>query len=162
MLTKQNPTGKGGGGRDAAGDSSDSSITQNPNVANHAVYAGSQIVGRLAGDTFYKRVHSKEHFLFAPPAIAFGLDSLRQVRAAGAQWVEVLDLDTSRIYRASIEAIFAFGRETQRGGFERQIFLVLDRWTVRPAGGPSKPGAPPPEPPEPEAYTLPLFGGLAL
>ena len=125
-------------------------------------YANNRKVGRIDGDTLKKTVDADKHFLRCPPAIAFELDSLRQVRAEGVQWAEVTDKKNRRIYRASVDAILKVGREMERGGFERQIYLTLDRWQVRAVGQPVP--DPKPDTPNDDArpHTLPLFGELDL
>ena len=60
---------------------------------------GRAIVGRVEGDTFYKRARSTVHLLRRPRAWACDVDALDQARAAGAEWVEVHDLDTGTRYR---------------------------------------------------------------
>lgn len=98
-------------------------------VKSHAILEGKKVVGAVVGAVFTKRVHSSEHFLKKPPAIACGVASLTQVKGLGANTVEIIDLDNNnRRYYASIAKIEAEGIHMDRG-HGHQIFLPLDKWS---------------------------------
>ena len=91
--------------------------------------AGGQVVGQVRGDVFAKTVRASIHFLRKPPAIAFDLCSLQEAQDLGARLVCVRDSETGRQYLASVDAIWHFGFEFDRG-FGRQLALPLERWSV--------------------------------
>lgn len=93
---------------------------------------GRAVVGRVEGDTFYKRARSTVHMLRRPRAWACDLDALDQARAAGAEWVEVHDLDTGTRYRAALADFYRRGLRVDRG-HGLQLALPLECWDV--AGG---------------------------
>ena len=71
---------------------------------------GRAVVGRVEGDTFYKRARSTVHLLRRPRAWACDVDALDQARAAGAEWVEILDQDTGARYRVALVEFYRRGR----------------------------------------------------
>lgn len=91
------------------------------------IYVNGKVVGTVKGDCFIKRVASSKHFLRRPPAIAFDESTLRDAEAAGARRVEVTDIESGRVYRASIETIWARGKGFNRG-HGPQWFLPLKEW----------------------------------
>ena len=103
---------------------------------------GRAIVGRVEGDTFYKRARSTVHMLRRPRrAWAADVDTLDQARAAGAEWVEVLDQDTGARYRVALVEFYRRGLRVDRG-HGLQLALPLECWDV--AGGrrsTARPGA---------------------
>ena len=102
---------------------------------------GRAIVGRVEGDTFYKRARSTVHLLRRPRAWACDVDALDQARAAGAEWVEVLDQDTGARYRVALVEFYRRGLRVDRG-HGLQLALPLECWDV--AGGrrsTARPGA---------------------
>ena len=60
------------------------------------------------------------------------VDALDQTRAAGAQWVEVHDLDTGARYRVALVEFYRRGLRVDRG-HGAQLALPLACWDV--AGG---------------------------
>jgi len=97
---------------------------------SQAVHAASgQVVGQVRGDVFAKTVRASVHFLRKPPAIAFDLCSLQEAQDLGARLVCVRDSETGRQYLASVDAVWHFGFEFDRG-FGRQLALPLERWSV--------------------------------
>ena len=73
---------------------------------------GRAVVGRVEGDTFYKRARSTVLHLLRRPrrAWAADVDALDQARAAGAEWVEILDQDTGARYRVALVEFYRRGR----------------------------------------------------
>jgi hypothetical protein len=90
---------------------------------------GRAIVGRVEGDTFYKRARSTVHLLRRPRAWACDVDALDQARAAGAEWVEILDQDTGARYRAALADFYRRGLKVDRG-HGLQLALPLAAWDV--------------------------------
>ena len=64
-----------------------------------------------------------------PRAWACDVDALDQARAAGAVWVEVLDLDTGASYRAALADFYRRGVAINRG-HGPQLALPLACWEV--------------------------------
>ena len=95
---------------------------------------GRAIVGRVEGDTFYKKpARSSVHLLRRPrSAWACDLDALDAARSAGAEWVEVHDLDTGARYRVALVEFYRRGLRVDRG-HGAQLALPLACWDV--AGG---------------------------
>lgn len=93
------------------------------------VFVGTQPVGYVAGDTFYKRLRQSRHFLKRPPAIAFDIHTLIQAEDAGATKVFVTDIETGKTYRAPISDIWRLGKRFNRG-YGWQIYLPLPKWNA--------------------------------
>ncbi len=89
------------------------------------IYCQGKPVGRVVGDTFYKIVYGSKHFLKIPKAIAFDVSTLHDALNAGATKVQVTDIETGNIYKASISHIFKNGFRVNRGWGE-QVALVFD------------------------------------
>ena len=90
-------------------------------------------VATLCGRTLQKRVRGSLHQLRRPPAWCVDAAILEQARQDGAQMVEVLDVETRRIYRASIDTFRLHGFVFNRG-FGDQIGLALSHWHVEVEG----------------------------
>ena len=101
---------------------------------------GRAIVGRVEGDTFYKRARSTVHLLRRPRAWACDVDALDQARAAGAEWVEILDQDTGARYRAALADFYRRGLRVDRG-HGAQLALPLAAWEVVGRASTARPGA---------------------
>lgn len=99
------------------------------------IYVGATIVGRVRGDTFYKRVH-KGHYLRYPPAICFDVSTLEDAKAAGATKAEIRDMDSGKEYIAPIALILEKGIPVSRG-HGKQIGLVMNMWKEK--GAPEEP-----------------------
>jgi len=102
--------------------------------ARHSYYnSQGQVVASLKGHTLTKRVRGSRHMLRRPPALAFDAAILEQARQDGASVVEILDVETGRIYRAAIDAFELHGFKFNRG-FGEQVGLALCYWRVEAAG----------------------------
>jgi len=95
------------------------------------VYVGSQVIGNVTGDVFYKRVSRARHFLRQPVAIAFDVGSLHAAAAAGARYVCVTDTDSGREYRLPLSVVWAKGFTFDRG-HGKQIGVPIGEWNRRP------------------------------
>lgn len=93
------------------------------------IYSNNIMVGEVIGDIFRKRL-KPNHFLWRPPAIAFALQSLIDAKKAGAIKVEVINTETGRVHRATLDLIERHGFNIERGGFEPQRALALHKWQV--------------------------------
>jgi len=119
----------------------------NSNTDSHPIYVCSIFVGFVRGNTFYKNIKGSKHLLTTPPALALSVDSLTQAERAGATEIEITDKESGCIYFSTISHFRRYSFDLQRGGYEKQRALVLERWTVThtdaPTGtNPSYSGAP--------------------
>jgi hypothetical protein len=89
-----------------------------------------RIVGWVDGKRFTKIVSGSKHFLRKPPAIAFTPHTLSDAQKAGAEIVEVIDKETTIVYRAKIQTIREQGVSIERSGFEQQFYWPMEKWTV--------------------------------
>jgi hypothetical protein len=88
---------------------------------------GDKTIGIVANNAFIKNLHSSRHFLRKPEAICFDIESIEKVVKLGAKLIKILDLDTGRIYEASIALLKEKGIHINRG-FGDQIALPLRYW----------------------------------
>lgn len=109
-----------------------------------SINVNGRVVGTVRGDTLYKTIHGERHFLRYPPAIAFDFVTLETAERAGAQYVQVKDADSGKLYRASVQTIRRKGMFVNRGHGD-QIALALKDWSVNGA---------------PVGEQLVLFGGV--
>jgi hypothetical protein len=86
-------------------------------------------VGAVKGDIFRKRFKFSTGALHRPPALAFDVVSLQQAEAAGASQVEVVDIETGKIYQAPIALVWSKGFPINRG-YGDQIALRLREWRI--------------------------------
>ena len=93
------------------------------------VLLDNRVVGQVVGNTFTKKVRASIHFLRIPPAIAFDICTLDYAENFGALYVQVEELESSRIYSASIRLIREKGFIVDRG-FGKQIALHLSQWQI--------------------------------
>ena len=93
------------------------------------IYAGSNVVGYVKDDTFYKTVTGSKHFLRHPPAILFDIQSLEDAGRYGANYVHVTDRETGRVYTAPTALIWEKPIH-KNYGFGAQVGLCLKDWTV--------------------------------
>ena len=93
------------------------------------IYTNNRVVGEVIDDIFRKHLQPN-HFLWRPPAIAFGLQSLIDAKKAGATKVEVVNTETGRVHRTTLDMIERNGFSVERGGFEPQRALALHKWQV--------------------------------
>ena len=63
-----------------------------------------------------------------PRAIALSVESLRQAEAFGAHDIEIKDTESGIIYSCSVLHFKRFCFDLQRGGYEAQKALPLDRF----------------------------------
>jgi len=97
------------------------------------IRAGGQIVGRVTGDRFIKRLKGSRHMLREPRGWALDADSLSDAERFGAREVAIIDVETDITYSATVERIRAKGFKFDRG-FGLQIALPLRHWAVEQPG----------------------------
>ena len=89
-----------------------------------------RFVGEVEDGKFKKRIQFSKHALHTPPALALSVESLVQAERFGAQEIEITDLESGRVFLCTLEHFKRYSWQLQRGGFEPQRAMALDRWTV--------------------------------
>jgi hypothetical protein len=92
-----------------------------------------QPVASLSGRTLRKKVRASRHLLRQPPAWAIDLQILEAAKQDGAEWVEIADVESHKVYLAPLVAFFLHGIRIDRG-FGPQIALPLAHWHVEALG----------------------------
>lgn len=88
-------------------------------------------IGIVKGDCFYKVVQGSKHLLRRPEkAWAFSLGVLHQAARLGAVTVQVCDVESGRVYRATIRDIWTRGFPVTYDPNDDQIALPLEYWEV--------------------------------
>lgn len=93
-----------------------------------------KVCAHLDGRVLRKRVKGSIHQLRQPPGWAIDRRVFEQARADGAQWVEVLDTESNRLYRATVSDFDRWGISFDRG-FGEQVVLPLRYWQTRASEG---------------------------
>ena len=129
------------------------SIVPNYPKQNRPIFSGTRVIGLVSGDIFKKTIIGSKHFLRMPPAIAFDVSTLEDAERAGATTVEVIDKETSVIYRTSIYTIWKMGKRFNRG-HGNQIFLPICNWSIngKPPSVVTPPGNTPVAPNQPHLF----------
>jgi hypothetical protein len=109
------------------------------NVSGLLVRVGGQVVGRIEGGVFSKEARGSLHRLRRPSAWCLDCYSLDAAERAGAHSVAVIDIETGRVYSATISTIRRLGFPVNRGS-GRQVGLELRHWRV--SGEPEVTGDP--------------------
>lgn len=97
-------------------------------INQNKVFVSARYVGSVEGGVFKKTIKGEKHMLHSPRAIALSVESLRQAEAFGAHDIEIKDAESGILYSCSILHFKRFCFELQRGGFEKQKALPLDRF----------------------------------
>jgi len=90
------------------------------------IYVNKRVVGQVIGNVFVKKVSANKHFLRYPPAIAFDISSLNQAKKAGANIVKVIDRDSGREYKTSINKIMKDGFDLNYGYGDQKALLLVE------------------------------------
>ena len=91
------------------------------------IKVNNKVVGKVKGGTFKKRLTASKHFLKKPPSIAFDVTSLLQAKYAGAEAIEINEVETGSIYFTTMNKVFKKGIRLNRG-HGNQIALTLENW----------------------------------
>ena len=104
-------------------------------VDAHQTYysADGKPVARLCGRTLKKKARASSHMLRRPPAWAIDVAILEQARRDGAQTIEITDIESRKVYTATVYAFDLHGFKFNRG-FGDQIGLALSHWKVEARG----------------------------
>ena len=79
---------------------------------------------------FRKRCRASVHMLRRPVGWALDIQSLDEAEKAAATLVQIEDLESGKVYTASIKTIRDNGIPLDRG-FGEQLLLPLSGWTIR-------------------------------
>jgi len=88
-----------------------------------------KVVGAVYNGVFTKKIKGSKHILRKPPAIAFDVCTIEQAKEAGALRVQVTDIETCKVYSASLERVLEKGTFFNRG-FGEQVFLPIVYWQL--------------------------------
>lgn len=94
------------------------------------IIVSNRYVGDVSSGVFRKSIKGSRHILRTPPAICLSVDSLRQAEQCGAREIQVADTESGRVYSSTVEHFKRFSFDVQRGGFEAQRGLSLERWSL--------------------------------
>lgn len=100
------------------------------NRESFQIHVGGRYVGEVVGGIFKKNIIGSRHILRKPPAIALSVESLEQAEGAGARDIQVRDIESGRFYTCTVEHFRHYCFPLQRGGFEPQLALPLERFDV--------------------------------
>lgn len=85
------------------------------------------LVEWLGEKTITKIISGKKHFLTRPPAIAFDAVVIREGIKGGATQIIVIDSDTGKRYKASVQQ-FLDGHIDLDRGWGKQMALPMGKW----------------------------------
>jgi len=94
------------------------------------IFVNGKVIGKVIAGTFCKAVSGSKHFLRSPKAIALAATALADAEAAGATSIAITDIETGLTYAAALAHFRRYSFDMQRGKFEPQKALTLDRWDV--------------------------------
>jgi hypothetical protein len=101
-----------------------------PARKGNQIFVAGHFVGTVEGGIFKKAIKFSKHALQKPPALALSVESMRQAEGVGARQIEITDKESGYIYSCTLEHFKRYSWQIQRGGFEPQRALALDRWTL--------------------------------
>jgi hypothetical protein len=120
QVKASRPIAAGGGARTDVGDQPCS----HPDYTIHAIRVNGRTVGEVRGQTFAKRVQRSKHLFRVGPAWGWDIAALREAERLGAEWADVVDMESNTVYRTPIEQIWKFGFQ-RNFGYGEQVFLRL-------------------------------------
>lgn len=94
------------------------------------IYTDGRVVGEVVGEVFKKNITGSRHILHKPRAIALSVESLTQAEKVGAHEIQITDKESGDLYACPLERFKEHAFPIQRGGFEPQMALTLDRFDV--------------------------------
>jgi hypothetical protein len=88
------------------------------------------VIGQVIDRVGHKDVSGRTGFIHVPEeAIAFSIDALKFMQAAGAEYVDVLNTDNGIHYRTEIQNYFEHGEKFCYGKWGEQLKLTLPNFT---------------------------------
>ena len=111
---------------------------------------------------WFRRMERSKHFLQRPRlSIAAGTAALAEAVRLGSVALKVLDSESGDTFLCTVDDLHRYGYPVQRPGWEPQIALALEHWTIIHRDGSQE--LPihqrTAQPAEPEDMQLSLFGG---
>ncbi len=91
------------------------------------VRVGSKTVACIRDKVLDVRRHS-DGFLHTPEAIALSVQTIEQARQAGVTTIQVLNMDTGSTFAISLSDFMRYAWQDERGGYEKQYLVALDRF----------------------------------
>ncbi len=107
---------------------SDFSTQSNPD--SYQIRVAGYKVGEVTSGVFKKSISGSRHILRKPRAIALAVESLKQAEQVGASEIQITDKETGKVYSCSIERFKEYSFPIQRGGFEPQLALPIERFNT--------------------------------
>lgn len=98
------------------------------NQASNRIHVAGRIVGEVASGIFKKSILGSRHILHKPRAIALSVESLTQAEQFGASEIQITDKESKWVYSCSVEHFKEYAFPIQRGGFEPQLALPIERF----------------------------------
>ena len=100
------------------------------NGDSYQIFVAGRHVGDVENGVFKKTISGSRHILRKPPAIALSVESLERAELAGACDIQIKDIESGRVYACTVEHFRKYSFPIQRGGFEPQLALPLERFEV--------------------------------
>ena len=100
------------------------------NRESFQIHVAGRHVGVVENGIFKKTITGSRHILRKPPAIALSVESLQQAEHAGADEINITDIETGCVYACTVEHFKGYSFPLQRGGFEPQLALALEQFDV--------------------------------
>lgn len=94
------------------------------------IFTDGRVVGEVVGEVFKKNISGSRHILHKPRAIALSVESLTQAEKVGAHEIQITDKESGDLYACPFDRFKEYAFPIQRGGFEPQMALTLDRFDV--------------------------------
>lgn len=94
------------------------------------IFTSGRVVGEVVGEVFKKNISGSRHILHKPRAIALSVESLTQAEKVGAHEIQITDKESGDLYTCPLDRFKEHAFPIQRGGFEPQMALPLDRFDV--------------------------------
>ncbi len=101
-----------------------------PDIQTFQIRTANRHIGEVIGNKFKKEIQFSRHALRTPPALALSIESLTQAEQVGATEIQITDKESGRVYSCSIDHFKKNSFLIQRGGFEPQLALLLDRFDI--------------------------------
>ncbi len=100
------------------------------NLDSYQIRVAGRHVGEVVSGVFKKRISGSRHMLHKPPALALSVESVTQAEQAGASEIQITDKETRRVYSCSFEYFKQNSFSIQRGSFEPQFALPIDKFDI--------------------------------
>jgi hypothetical protein len=102
------------------------------------VYDHGREIGYIRGDVLHRKMQGSRSILQKPPAIALGMEALRQAVHAEVKTVWIQDTESGLEYRADIWEFNSLHAFDLNRGYGEQRALPLQYWTITDPKHPEK------------------------